>query len=100
VAVKEYIVKQTGFEGDKIVLYNGTEDWRGLRMLVENSTMPYRDEVLKVIENTPLWDAATQTGRQGVLMRLRGGEPYKYIYKNFFPLLRNGAFIKVYYENN
>jgi outer membrane protein OmpA-like peptidoglycan-associated protein len=100
VAVKEYIVKQTGFEGDKIVLYNGTEDWRGLRGLVEASTMEYRDEVLDIIDNTPIWDAATRTGRQSTLMRLEGGEPWRYIYRNFFPLLRNGAFIKVYYENN
>lgn len=99
VAVKEYIVNNTGTAADKIAIFNGSEDWRGLRELVAGSDMEYRDEVLRVIDTVPLWDAKANRGRNGVLMRMHGGRPYKYMSRHFFPLLRNGAFIKVYYEN-
>jgi hypothetical protein len=99
-AVKAYVVDHTNLSGSQVVLYNGSEDWRGLRKLVAESNMEYRDEVLYIIDNTPVWDSGSRTGRQGEIMRLRGGVPYRYMYRNFFPLLRNGAFIKVYYKNN
>lgn len=97
-SVKNYILEQTGLPENTISLYNGSEDWRGLKILVEQSTMPYRERVLEIIDTVPVWDAATGHGREEELMRLDGGRPYKYMYDNFFPALRNAAYIKIYYD--
>ena len=56
--------------------------WDELRAQVAASGMPYRDEVLDVLDNTPVWifDERNRVvgGRKQRLMDLRGGEPYRY----------------------
>jgi len=59
------------------------EDWAMLRRLVEESDMRYRSEVLDLIDNVDVFQ-----GREKKLMDLKGGVPYKYMFKNFFPALR------------
>ena len=66
-------------------------DWEGLYRLVEPSNMPYRDEVLDIIKNTPELDQSRGRNyelRRKTLERLHGGEPWQYMYDNFFPILR------------
>lgn len=99
VALKKYIMSHSHVADEQIHLYNGSADWRGLRMLVEASDMPYKQEVIDIIDNTPIWDPARQVGRLGRLMNLAQGQPYRYMHKYFFPQLRNAAYVKVYYEN-
>lgn len=98
-ALRDYLVKETGLTANQFVMHNGGADWEGLRMLVEKSDMRYRDQVLEIIENTPVWDAKNNVGRMGKIMRLDGGNVYRSMLKEFFPDLRNAAYIKVYYEN-
>ena len=63
--------------------------WDELRAQVAASGMPYRDEVLDVLDNTPVWifDERNRVvgGRKQRLMDLRGGEPYRYMLREFFP---------------
>jgi hypothetical protein len=61
--------------------------------------MSYRDQVLNIIDHTPIWDARRKTGRLGELMRLAGGEPYRQMEREFFPQLRIASDIKVLYDN-
>lgn len=98
-AVKAFLNEKSPVYGDMVTIYNGREDWQGLRELIEASDMPNKREVLDIIDNTPVWDTRTQTGRRATLMNLRGGDPYRYMFREFFPLLRNAAYIKIYYEN-
>ncbi len=98
-ALRNFLMQNTSVTYANIDIYNGEVDWPGLRKLVERSNMPDREIVLSIIDNTPIWDAQRQVGRQGTLMSLRGGEVYRYMYHNFFPQLRNAAYIRVYYEN-
>lgn len=100
VSVKEHIMKTTGIPDRKILVYNGSVDWRGLRYLVAKSDLPEKNEVLNIIDNMPVWDSRAQRGRHGELMKLNGGTTYRRLLRDFFPLLRNGAFIKVYYDNH
>lgn len=70
------------------------EDWQGLEALVEASDMPWRDEVLNIIRNTPVWivrDGKVVDGRKRQLGMLRGGEPWRYMESRFFPELRSSA---------
>lgn len=98
-AVKAYILERSGVTPAQVRVHAGGIDWQGLRMLVEASDMPWQSAVLDIIDNTPVWDARRQTGRHGELMRLDGGGPYRHMLREFFPELRNAAYIKVYYKN-
>lgn len=93
-SLKEFIGNNTKLKGDAIRLFNGSEDWRGLRELVAASDMYEKDEILRIIDNVPI-----VKGRETELMKLGGGRPYLYMLEHMFPELRNAAFIKVYYEN-
>lgn len=98
-ALKLYLTSHTGVSAEKIRLYNGAEDWAGLRIMVEASRMPERAEILRIIDTVPIWDARTRRGRQNELMELHGGTSYRYMLRHFFPELRSAAYIKVFYEN-
>ena len=90
---RRYLIENGMLGAGQIELYNGRVNWTGLRKLVAQSNMPYREQVLNIIDNTP------DSRRQAELMRLGGGEPYRYMLNNLFPELRNATYIKVYYEN-
>lgn len=99
-AMKEYIIRHSGLNPDKIRIYNGSEDWQGLRALVERSNMFEKYEILNIIDNVPIRSPYGYMGRLDILKRLNGGHSYKFMYDYLFPQLRNAAYIKIYYENN
>lgn len=69
-------------------------DWRGLEKLVIASEMPYRDEVLDILHNTPEWvirNGKVVDSRQRQLGMLAGGRPWRYMEAHFFPELRYSA---------
>ncbi len=98
-AVSGYIAGNTSLETDQIQIHNNSVAWDKLRAMVARSDMEYRDEVLNIIDTAPVWDARRKVGRLGQIMRLDHGNVYRYMLKNFFPYLRMGAYIRVYYEN-
>lgn len=66
-------------------------DWDGLAALVEASEMPYRDEVLDILHNTPEWvirDGKIVDGRKRQLGMLRGGRAWWHMEEHLFPQLR------------
>lgn len=99
VSVKKYIMETTLAHDNQIEVFNGEADWRGLRALVSKSNLAEKDQIIHIIDNTPVWDSQRNLGRLGELMRMNGGRTYRVLLNEYFPLLRNGAFIKVYYEN-
>lgn len=75
-------------------------DWKGLTRLVENSEMPYREDVLDILYNTPEWvirNGVVVDGRQRQLGMLHGGQAWWYMEKHFFPELRSSA-MEIYCE--
>jgi outer membrane protein OmpA-like peptidoglycan-associated protein len=98
-AVKNHLMKETKLPDEAVMIYNGSEDWRGLKILVEQSDMPSKEEVIRIIDTVPVWNPGSTPGREKLLMELDGGVPYQYMLKNFFPLLRNAAYIKIYYDD-
>jgi len=75
-------------------LYNGREDWDGLREKVDLSMMAEKREILEII------DAYTmeQEIRKTRLKQLDGGVPYRYMLEHFYPPLRSAGYVQVYYE--
>lgn len=95
-----YLVRETGVSNDKIEKHPIGILWEKLRQQVAASDMPYRDEVLYILDNEPLWTFDAQDrvigGRKKTLMDLRGGVPYNYMLHHFFPDLRNSALAMLY----
>lgn len=98
IAVKEFVLNNSNIPTRMVNLYNGSVDWRGLRNMVQESDMYAKHRIIDIIDYAPVWDSHRKVGRLGELMRLDGGDPYRYMFKYYFPLLRNAAYIKVYYD--
>lgn len=100
VSVKEYIIRNTQLRDHEVMVFNGSADWRGLRMMVERDRfVPGRQQILDLIDFHPVWDSRTQTGRIAKIRKLENGESFRYLAEHIFPKLRNGAFIRVYFED-
>ncbi|MDE6498956.1 MAG: DUF3575 domain-containing protein [Muribaculaceae bacterium] len=67
-------------------------DWRGLReQVLADSAVPYRDDVLALLDEVTADYTTTEPDHSGYLRRLRalhGGVPYGYLYRREFPDLR------------
>jgi hypothetical protein len=98
-ALKKYVTDHSTLDGEIVHIYNGVEDWYGLRMLVEASDMANKQAVLDIMDNTPIADKSNRALRESELKKLDGGRTYNYMLRNFFPELRNASYIKVYYGN-
>ena len=98
--LNKYIVDHSTLDDDVVHIYNGVEDWFGLRMLVEASDMADKQAVIDIIDSVPIADAQGRPVRELELKKLDGGRTYNYMLRNFFPELRAAAYIKVYYGND
>ncbi len=75
--------------------------WADLRRLVaKTSEMPMQNQVLDIIDNTPVWSFDKSGniigGRKKSLMDLGGGVPYNWMLQNLFPQLRSAMVISLY----
>ena len=83
-SVAEYLREKISFADSVIVVRNITEDWKRLEeMILADPNVPGRKQVLEIISNYEGDEAETQ------LMDLLDGKAWKYIYRNFFPVLRS-----------
>ena len=76
----DYAVDQTGIDWDLLI-----------KLVEENKSVPYRDEVLDILYNTPaivVEGGKEVEKRYNALRALRGGEAYRWIYAKLFPQLR------------
>lgn len=104
-AIADYIVIHAGVSRDFIEQMPEGIGWGELRCLVEeNPDVPSREEVLHIIDNTPVWvfNSAGKVvgGRKKHLMDLHGGRPYNWMLVNLFPYVRNGVGIILYLKKN
>lgn len=99
IALRDYFLAATGIDPILIDAYNGGVDWYGLRVLVQNSDLPEKAEVLDIIDNIPEWSQRHGQERQNKLKRLNKGTTYNKLLNRFFPELRNACYIRIYYEN-
>lgn len=95
-----YLVRAAGISADLVEKQPAGILWDRLRERVSASDMPYRDEVLYILDNEPLWTFDEKNrvvgSRKKTLMDLHGGRPYNYMLCRFFPDLRNGALALLY----
>ena len=92
-SLEAYVVRRTGLPSELIEKRSEGIAWGMLRDRVAQSDMPYRDEILQILDRTPVWIFDDRgriiDGRKKQLMDLRGGVPYKYMVREIFPDLRS-----------
>lgn len=100
-SISELILNETGI--DPSLMHTEAEGiaWDELLRMVEADTsVPYRDEVTELLRNTPLWvfdeNNRVVGGRKKSLMELREGVPYRWLYTNIFPALRNAVAVSLF----
>lgn len=80
-------------------------DWEQLKQIVSKSYVPYKERVLDIIENTPIWirrGGKIVDGRVKQLKDLDDGHVWRYMYKNFFAEMRmagGGIICEVEYKH-
>lgn len=93
-SIYNYLLNNTKVEESLIEVYNGAENWNGLRQMVVESDIIDKMEVLDIIDNISISE-----GRETALMNFNDGEAYKYMKRYLFPKLRY-VYIKVYFDKN
>lgn len=98
--VSQYLIQHTGVPERLIKKQANGIAWKQLRDLVAVSEVPYRNEVLHIIDHTPEWiyDASHRIvdGKKKQLMDLHYGIPYRYMYEHLFPQLRSSVAVSLY----
>ena len=97
--MRDYLLRHTEVPENLIKEYAVGIAWDELRCMVAKSDKPWRDEVLHIIDHTPVfvYDEHNRIvdGRKKQLMDLRRGIPYKYMYDHMFPKLRNSTVVSL-----
>ena len=90
-AITQWISREIAVDLDYAVESTGI-DWELLKeLIIEDEGVPYRDEVLELLERVPA--IVVENGKEvevryNELKALRNGTPYRWIYVNIFPKLR------------
>jgi len=74
-------------------------DWDKAIEVVEASQMEYRDEVLRIMREEPIWKTVNGQRvpwRRPMLIQLHGGKPWRYMIVNYFPDIRRSEIIVEY----
>lgn len=104
-AVTQYIVNATGIDPTVVKSVPEGVAWDELRSLVATTPgVPDREAILNILDNTPLWvygpDGKVIDGRKNQLMGLSGGTPYRWMFSNLFPKLRNAVAVSLYLKSD
>jgi len=82
-SLMRYFMKNSGIPASLFEARTGGEDWEGLLKLIEEYPLPYKSEVLRVINATHDLDE-----REFKLEKISGGHPWKVMFDDLFPKLR------------
>lgn len=82
-ALERILKRKFDIKGELYNVTFGGENWDALIPLVENGELTNKDEVVDIIKNVSIED-----GRESKIMKLNGGNTYRYMLKNYFPKVR------------
>lgn len=95
-----WILNHTQVPADKIYPTGGGVAWQQLRDVVSASEAPYRGEVVRIIDETPLWvydnRGRVVSGRKKRLEELGAGTVWQDMLARFFPSIRSSCAVVVH----
>lgn len=89
-AVKQYVNDLYSFAPDFISTSYEAEDWDGLRMLVEASSLPHKAEIIEII------DSDREPDNKEWKIKSTYKEDYRYMLDHFYPYLRHSDYLVEY----
>ncbi len=100
-SITGYLIEETRIDSSLIRAEAEGVAWEELRrMVAADARVPWQEEVLEVLDTTPLWvfdnNGKVVGGRKKSLMDLRGGVPYNWLFANIFPQLRNAVAVSLH----
>lgn len=102
-ALRSYLQGKLMIPDSVFVIDSRGQDWEGLEVLVRQSEMPNKQEVLHILRNTPEWimqNGSVIDGKKMQLKKLNDGKAWRYMYRNFFPTLRNSSVIECEFKKD
>lgn len=87
-ALKDYIQKKYPNAGCPFTVETESEDWQGLRRWLVSSSMPYKEQILEIIDSEKNPDA-----RDAKIRQLDGGTAYNRLLKEVYPSLRKVVYV-------
>lgn len=91
-ALAGYLSRRFPYPESLYRVESGGENWDDLRSAVAGSDMPDKKELLYILDSIPAQiDYATDSSRKKSLMSYKGGDPYRYMLREFFPALRKAV---------
>lgn len=103
--ISNYIIKNSGVDPTLIQSIPEGIAWAELRRRVAaNKDVPSQEKVLDILDNTPLWiyddRGRIVDGRKKQLQELDHGVPYRWLFDNIFPALRNAVAASLFLKSD
>ena len=98
-SIRRWLLENAGVLSDEIEVVSFDEAWEELEVLVRESDMPWRDDVLEILCAQGASQGVAQGASQGsalrkaALRRYCGGEVWEWMKLNWFPLLRQSLVV-------
>ncbi len=91
VAIRRFVRQQLGDRLGAVIVHNEAARWDGLYEAVAASSEPWRDEVLRIIEQPASSNENLRDHRESQLRALRGGSVWPVLLEHYLAPLRSGA---------
>jgi hypothetical protein len=86
-SIQKYLAALVNVPPSTITIENKGENWDVLRVLVENSKLSSRRDLLRILNNVH-----DRNKRKNALIRFHRSAPYIYMRKHYFPILSGGIY--------
>ena len=92
-SLRDYILANTALPASAVTIEESVIDWQSLKDMVAATDQPWRDEVVSIITEIPVFiydsDNKIVDGRNNRLGMLHGGRAWRYMEEHLFSGLRN-----------
>ena len=92
-AFKRYVQERVATPDDLYECVNGGEAWTELRDQISDTDLPYREQLLSIIDNEPNLDR-----REAKIKALDRGKAFAYLKSNVLSDQRNSGYLRIYYD--
>ena len=90
-ALKNHIENRHNFTNTVLKVSPGSENWDGLKQVVLTSEIPYKNQILEIIDKVDDLDL-----REAEIKKIDGGTTYRFLLQTVYPGLRKNTFTVSY----